>query len=327
VVETPAAAHGWPFLVARGRRKGYRVLLVPEPLADSNQHGLLADVLTGEFSPSEWPRVETVAAAGIGPICCAYRTERLGQADRQGSPEQLMLDQHGRPLEILYGLICATDGVLDPAAADLDLARTEALATYRRFLADEAGFTPECSHSFPLRSMLSPASPSKLAPAAPNQYEEARPGPPPAFSPSGLSPRAAGKGPAMAVLAVLGVALAGTAWALLLRQPDGKVVSVQVEQPTDGGIECGRSEAIRFIAVLATDGEARVAFHWEDQLNDWKSKRAEVAFDRDRSREVHISRPVRINAGETLRGSISLVVDGPNSATHTIEYVLRCDEQ
>ena len=257
MVETPAVAHGWPFLVARGRRKGYRVLLVPDLLADSNQHGLLAEAFSGGFSSAELPRVEAVAVAGIGPICCAYRTERLGETDPPGSPDHGLLDEHGRPLQILYGLACATDGILDPNAADLDIARAAAFATYRRFLDDEAGFTPERSHSFALRSTLSPGSPGKLGPAAPHQFEESGLGPQPDFVPATLShqavekaPLAPGKALAIAGLAVLGIALAGAVWALLLRSPDGRVVTVQIEEPKIDDVECGRVEVIRVNAVL-----------------------------------------------------------------------------
>ena len=45
----------------------------------------------------------------------------------------------GRPLEILYGVASVTSAELHVDDRDLDLARTAALSTYARLLADEAG--------------------------------------------------------------------------------------------------------------------------------------------------------------------------------------------
>lgn len=322
MVEAQAGPAGWPFLVARGLRRGYRVLLVPGLLADHRLDALLAEALVGA-SPPGLPRVETVAAPGLGPVCCAYRTERFAEPGAGGQPGRAMLDEHGRPLEILYGVLCATDGVLEPDPADLGLARTEALATYRRFLADEGGFTPERSHAVALRSTLSPRAPGVTAPAAPARPEEPAPGSS-ATAPAGPSRLPVGKGLAVAVVAALVVALAGTAWALVLRSPAGRVVDVRVDVPQVAGVECGRTEAIRVDAYVTTDGRAQVAYHWEDPLDGWRSGRTKVAFRGGGSRRVHLSRQVSVSAGETLDRSISLVVDAPNHASDTADYTLSC---
>lgn len=325
-----AAPRGWAFLVARGRRKGYRVLLVPGLLADSNQQGVLAEALSGGSGPREAPTVETITAAGIGPVSCAYRTERFVEAALDGDPGRALLDEHGRPLEILYGVACATEGILNPDAADLDIARADALATYGRFLADEAGFTAERSEPFVLRSTISPSLVSAATPGVPHQLVESGPTAPDlAVEP--VPPPSAGRGLVVAGVAALSIALATGAWLFLLRSPDEPELTVEVKQPNVEDLECGRLEDIQFEAVLSADGEMQVTYHWEDAPADasvepWQSKPREVTVDRDGPQTVDVSRRVRITAGETVRKLMTLVVDRPNPASETVEYTLTCDD-
>ncbi|MDQ7911232.1 hypothetical protein RB614_42760 [Phytohabitans sp. ZYX-F-186] len=125
---------GWAFLVARGRRQGFRARLVPAVLAE---HGLAG--LVEENRPADTP------AGRATPVT---RTHRIRPED-VGSPN--VLDEHGRPLDVSYGFVH-----LDPLAevdeADLATALGQALDTYRRFLADETGFETEVSAPFALRS-------------------------------------------------------------------------------------------------------------------------------------------------------------------------------
>lgn len=304
-------------------------MLVPDFLADGNAQGLLAEALSGGAAPREAPRVETIHAAGIGPISCAYRTERLGEAELDGDPGRVLLDEHGRPLEILYGVACATAGVLHPDAADLDIARADALAAYHRFLDDEAGFTAERSEPFALQSTIVPALVGIMMP--PESDELVEPGSlPPDTAEAPVTPPAVGRSLVVAGVAALAVALAAAAWLFLVRSPDGREVTVEVKSPSAENLECGRSVAVRFEAVLSTDGEEAVTFHWEDQpedpsASDWTSDRAEVTVGED-GREVRVSRKVRLTAGESLRGSMALVVDQPNRGEGSVEYELSCEE-
>jgi hypothetical protein len=301
------------------------VLLVPDLLADGDQSGLLADALSGGSARAGLPRVEPITAPGIGAVCCAYRTERWGEAGLDGSSGEAILDEHGRPLEIQYGILCATGSVLDVDPTDLEDSRAQALATYRRFLADEGGFVPERSRSFALRSMLTPGANSTAAPGAAQLPEEAGPELRDT-APRESLPLPTGKGVAIAVLAVLVVAAAATLWALLLRSSHGRVVEVQVNAPQVAAAECGRSAAIRFDAVLRTDGKARVAFHWEDRRDAWTSRGNAVSFLRGGLRKIHVSRQVDVRAGEPLSGSMSLVVDQPNRASASRQYTLTCGQ-
>lgn len=320
---TPVAPTGWPFLVARGRRKGYRVLLVPAPLAESNQSWLLAEALGPPPAAARSVRVESVAASGTGPICCAYRTERWGEEDRAGGPGPL--DEHGRPLEILYGVVCATPDTLDPDSADLEVARSAAHATYHRFLTDEAGFLPERSQAFDLQSRLFPGPDSRRASAGPPVLVALGSQPQPEPASAAMSPQPA-DGKRLWVLVALSamvVALGVAAWALLLRSSDGTVVRVRVEATTTS-VECDRSDLVRFDAVVTSTGQARVTFHWEEPSGGWRSGSQVVAFDSAGSRTVYTSRPVLATTGETLRGELSLVVDEPAPTTDTAAYALTC---
>jgi hypothetical protein len=153
---------GWAFLVARGRRQGHRARLVPDVLAERGLSGVIED-----------NRSQDTAA---GRVTVVSRTHRIRPQD---IGDERVLDEHGRPLDIIYGFACveaAPDGVDE---ADLATALGQALATYRRFLADESGFTTEVSPPFPLRSTA--AAPRAAAPRAAAQRAAARPRPVPAL--------------------------------------------------------------------------------------------------------------------------------------------------
>lgn len=123
----------WPFLVARGRRRGYSALLVPGFL---REHGFLEATATPlDDVPSR------AAATPYGVLVWAEHT--VTAAEARGEPR----DEYGRPLVLLHGFLCP-DG--DPAtgAAALTRTRSTALAVYDRFLAGEEGFRTERSEPF-----------------------------------------------------------------------------------------------------------------------------------------------------------------------------------
>ncbi|ADJ46581.1 hypothetical protein AMES_4756 [Amycolatopsis mediterranei S699] len=123
----------WPFLIARGRRRGYSALLVPGFL---REHGFLEATATPlDDVPSR------AAATPHGVLVWAEHT--VTAAEARGEPR----DEYGRPLVLLHGFLCP-DGDPAPAAAALTRTRTTALAVYDRFLADEEGFRTERSEPF-----------------------------------------------------------------------------------------------------------------------------------------------------------------------------------
>ena len=157
--------NGWAFLIARGRREGYRSLLVPDFLARSNEIGVLGQT-AGDAPTDGSPRI-SAAVYHAGKLTLAYRTQRLTTADLHATPPRAddspPVDQFGRPLDLLYGFVCRDAEINQIDEADLDIARTEALRTYRRFLAAESDFTPETSTPFLLTSLTIPSTPATTA--------------------------------------------------------------------------------------------------------------------------------------------------------------------
>ena len=151
---------GWGFLVARGYQAGYQLLLAPEIINTGSDSGLLLGGIQDEVAETAPPRT-TVVRLADGPTAVVYRTERLtraalGETDQADAP---LLDRAGRPLVLAYGFVCRNVKVVSPDAHDLDVARNQAIATYRRFHASEEDFLPEVSHSYPLRSRVAPLAP------------------------------------------------------------------------------------------------------------------------------------------------------------------------
>jgi branched-chain amino acid transport system substrate-binding protein len=138
---------GWAFLVARGRCASYRTVLAPDFLVARGLHVVLAESLQGSGVVAGEVRMATLPAAGAEQATAHYTVQRATRADVDGDGhgDELLTDEHGRPLEMLYGVV-----TLDPQSkalteADLRTARTQALASYGRFLANEHDFTVERS--------------------------------------------------------------------------------------------------------------------------------------------------------------------------------------
>jgi len=157
---------GWAFLVARGRRAGYRTVLAPAFLIDENEHHVLAES-TGGGNDCESARVVELANARVGPFSIGYTSERLARADVEAGADggELLTDEHGRPLEIVYGVVSRDRLDEPPDAADLQTARAHALQSYRRFLADEQGHRAEASEPLPLHTGGSARTVGAPAPA------------------------------------------------------------------------------------------------------------------------------------------------------------------
>jgi hypothetical protein len=131
---TPVPA--WPFLIARGRRRGYSVLAAPGFLLRDREEGYLEEVVAPSRGAVATREVTTPSGRRLYLVWVDHRV----RGDELGEPTD-PLDEHSRPLRLLYGLVCGHAVV--PATADLDRSRAAMLATYRRFLHDEEAFTVE----------------------------------------------------------------------------------------------------------------------------------------------------------------------------------------
>jgi hypothetical protein len=137
---------GWPFLIARGRRRGYSVLLAPDFLVVQGEYGFLEDVV-GPTRSAATIRTASAGTRGGRPVCLLWTEHRVTAADLGGAGEG-PADEHSRPLDLLHGVLLPGTRVVEAARADLDHTRRAALETYRRFLADEEDFTVAVSSEF-----------------------------------------------------------------------------------------------------------------------------------------------------------------------------------
>jgi hypothetical protein len=136
------AAQAWPFLIARGRQRGYSVLLAPRFLLAEGDYGFLEEA-TGPVPESNPVRVGVATSQRGRRFGLAWSEHRVTAADIGGTADPR--DEHSRPLRLLYGFLSADTTINAPDGADLDHARRAALDTYRRFLTDEHRFTTEPS--------------------------------------------------------------------------------------------------------------------------------------------------------------------------------------
>ncbi|GII32793.1 hypothetical protein [Planotetraspora mira] len=149
------SGYAWPFLVARGRRLGYRTILAPGFLISAGEHGVLDDTVVPDSQEDRAAVVETETPSGRR-ISIVHATHIVTAADvaEPGTPpaERAPRDTHSRPLQLIYGFVYVGGGAGPPGSDDLRICRDLSLAAYRRFLADEEAFRVESGHGFALRS-------------------------------------------------------------------------------------------------------------------------------------------------------------------------------
>jgi hypothetical protein len=204
---TTAQPEAGSFLIARGRRQGYRLLLVPD-FVTTDEHRHLVDNVQST-SEQEAPRI----AYAEGSLALVYRARTLRAEDLDnGRPVR---DEHGRPLTLLYGFATRARRVDRVDEADLDRAWHDAISVYRAFLSHESAFQPVGSARFALASLVT------TPPGYPPSSGYAEPVPPPPRVLRWL-PVAAG------VVAVLGIVLG------VLRpwQSPSEPVTARVQTPT-----------------------------------------------------------------------------------------------
>lgn len=296
----------WSFLVARGRHRGYRTLLAPGFLTERRLHGLLSDSANGEKMDASHAREVEVDGPEVGALTLVYRTEQVTEAEiGDGGEDDLATDEHGRPLEILYGIVCR--GRLRGRVADDDLgsARREALESYRRFLAEEDGFGVDDSNARALRGVT-------RAPEAPL--------PPPAPAPArrdGLVSRGSHRHIAAAAVVV---ALAALAVAVFPRGGAAHVVDVQASMlPSSGVAECNRPTTFLLEGAIETDGEADVVYHWETQ--GWRGPSSRLVLEQAGSQQLP---PERHQSVALPHRGYVLVVEQPDRSRTQAGDTPRC---
>jgi hypothetical protein len=157
---TSPIAAGWPFLVARGRHRGYSTLLAPGFLVAESDYGVLDEAVSPTAEPGRAEVISVITRAGH-TLSVATTTHVVtaadlvpAQAGPRSTPPPPPRDEHSRPLTLLYGFVCRDAWISEPAPADLRSAHETALRVYREFLDDEDGFTVVAAESYDLRSLV-----------------------------------------------------------------------------------------------------------------------------------------------------------------------------
>jgi hypothetical protein len=265
---------GWAFLVARGRHLGFRAVLAPDFLVQAHRQFLLPErVGEGRTGGSGISVVHLDDEPG--GLTVSFRAEPAvsdmidgGSAD----PDGVLTDRHGRPLELLYGVV--TRGRTAPVCpADLDRARAEALASYRSFRSDEDGFVVRTSEPFVLREVPAMVAPSAGPDASPTPVVRPAPMVPAvrsvsAHSPQRPAPRLPNPWPAarrrlvllaIGAMVLLGLSLLG-AWML------GGHVHVKLDVDPGDQVSCGEPRTL--IGEIKTDGPMRISYEWLIETED-----------------------------------------------------------
>jgi hypothetical protein len=149
--------NGWPFLIARGRRRGYRTLLAPDFLIPAGDYGAIEATVRPPGAAGQVDVAAVTTRAGRD-LTVAYTTYVVTTADLAVTG-MLPRDEHSRPLTLLYGYVCESPWTPNPTQDELRLAREQALDVYRRFLVDEDGTTVSPSRPRPVRMHARSAAP------------------------------------------------------------------------------------------------------------------------------------------------------------------------
>ena len=149
---------GWVFAVGAGRRLDYSVIAAPAFLVQSEEYGVLKDVVR-KSQPDTPPRVVHMTTSGGQQLTLAYATHALTAGDitdprRPATEGTQARDEQNRPLLLIFGVVIRGNWRVTVDPFDVDAARAVALQAYRRFLTDEVGFEVVSSVAFRLRSEL-----------------------------------------------------------------------------------------------------------------------------------------------------------------------------
>jgi hypothetical protein len=240
----------WPFLIARGRVRDYRTVLLPDVLTGPGAASALADALPID-EPGGTPRTTTVDDRRLGAhrITAQARVLLPDEVGDPVGPTPFVTDEHGRPLVYLFGLLSPANAPGEPGDRHLADARERALVAYRAFLSDEAAFT--AARSAPIEV---PAAAVCAPPVAPPSSGGAPPRPRPPRMPGRprrISPLAVPVAALVVLIAVLVVVLSRGGSVLSDLRVTAQPLGPDQQSCTD----------LRLSATVTVDGEHVVTFH------------------------------------------------------------------
>jgi hypothetical protein len=289
------APHGWAFLVARGRRQGYRTILAPDFLASARLHGLLAESASVHAAGSR--HQAEIDGPGVGPMTMVYETEQLTAAELGG--DHAAVDEHGRPLEILYGIVSRQRlrGRVDPD--DLRIARAEALRSYRRFLAGETDFAVDASQAFALRGV------DARAPRSPAPR-----------------PARARRVPRAAPVAALAVVLALAVFARPKGGAGDPVTQVRAAAASAPAADCRVPVALDLTGTIAARTATDVTYHWETPAGIGLPRK--LTFATAAAQTVSDAIELSGSPGREIAGTAVLVIDSPHARRADAPFRIEC---
>jgi hypothetical protein len=302
---------GWPFLVARGRHKGYRTVLAPGFLVDLGLHDRLSEKTGGACSDMRRVELDIPQAGWLNVLYCSeplHDTELNGRGGGEAAT-----DEHGRPLELLYGIVTRAPLAQPLDQADRSAAREEALGSYRRFLAAEDSFGVESSRALALRTAVQTPEPRIAAADA---------------SPSFAGTSQASVRPALAAgIAVVLLGLALLAWQLWpggdKPMPEVRVTGTTVTVlGSKSPAECAAGGRFALRAVLDADAPRSVTYGWEPPSAFAGPAVGTLKLDGKSAQSVTATTLQIVPA--QLQRPVRLVITKPSAAPRSSEFALRC---
>ena len=246
--DTPA----WPFLVGRGRHQGYRTLLAPGFLVEQDMYETLS-AATPSVAPGVLGQAE-ITCAGLGRLALTYTTESIS-CDGAGGPDRVdeWLDEHGRPLEMLYGVVAHEPLSHTLAISDLSRAREDAHDAYRTFLADEDDFSVCVSQPYSLPRQA-PGRRQNGVVAPDEQRQNARPG-------DRHRPEYRGRG-AIALTAFVVLIVAAGVWLMGRGSTSANVSIIAAGARPANGDTCYSATQLSLQASLSAADGVRIHYRW-----------------------------------------------------------------
>jgi hypothetical protein len=233
-------AYGWPFLVARTRNAGHRVVVAPDFLVEQEAESWLGRVSGGEDTPDGHA---VLHQSPDGQFVVVSRVFVAGRADYGLDGDGPIRDRSGRPIRFTEGLVLR--GHTEPEVTQGDLAQACSVTqvAYQTFWTLEDAFQTVPSTGYPLGT--TPGTALTLRPARSTS------------GPAEPRPKTPAHGHERRVrLTVAGVAAAGLVGAVLLLSPNGNSgTSPRTTAPTEPS-SCAEDSCPVTPAQLVTEA------HW-----------------------------------------------------------------
>jgi hypothetical protein len=171
----PASDTAWPFLIGRARDEDYRLVVLPEILADPYSSAALQAGAGGKPDGPGSAHVRELRVTPGEPVTAVYQVRAVRAQDYGITGEGLLKDAYGRPVLMTEGLIlrCPASCVMAAgvSAAALDQVHELVVPAFREFWERGSDFTRQVSRPFAMppagarhqRLHLKPAGPATSA--------------------------------------------------------------------------------------------------------------------------------------------------------------------